>query len=393
MASYKQISKGNWKVTVSLGYENGKQIKTRKQGFKTKKDAEQWATEITSQKHKGYIFSTDSNILLKDFIQKWFYEYKIHTLAINTAYNYRVRINTHIIPKLGGYKLNKITTMVVQDFYNGLINDGLSPSSAKTVIQTFGTCLKYAKKNKLIYNLPNEIEYVPVKKAKVQFWTKEQIDFFLNEIKDHYLYTPIFIDVLTGLRIGEICGLRWGDIDLENGILTVRNQITNDENYHAVLLTSKLKTPSSYRKITLPQVLINYLKSIKNNALDSEFVTLNRKGLTNKPTTLSTDFSRYISKYKLPLDEIRKTNPEKNSSNYIQLPKISFHGLRHTHATLLIFNGENIKVVSERLGHKSITVTLDTYTHIMDDMKNNTATLLNNLFINTIPKQDLKNSF
>ena len=64
----------------------------------------------------------------------------------------------------------------------------------------------------------------------------------------------------------------------------------------------------------------------------------------------------------------------------MQLPQITFHGLRHTHATLLIFNGENIKVVSERLGHKSITETLDTYTHVMDDMKNNTADLLDNIF-------------
>ena len=64
----------------------------------------------------------------------------------------------------------------------------------------------------------------------------------------------------------------------------------------------------------------------------------------------------------------------------MQLPQITFHGLRHTHATLLIFNGENVKVVSERLGHKSITETLDTYTHVMDDMKNNTADLLDNIF-------------
>jgi len=69
---------------------------------------------------------------------------------------------------------------------------------------------------------------------------------------------------------------------------------------------------------------------------------------------------------------------------YMQLPQITFHGIRHTHATLLIFKGENIKVVSERLGHKSITETLDTYTHIMDDMKNNTADLLDDVFINTI---------
>lgn len=389
MASYEKLSKENWKATVSLGYDNGKQVKTRKQGFKTKKDAERWVTDTLSKKHKGYVSSSESNLLLKDFITKWFYEYKIHTLAINTAHNYKVRLNTHIIPKLGNYKLDKITNMIVQDFYNSLINDGLSPSSAKTILQTFGTCIKYAKKNKLIYNLPMEIEYVPSQKAKVEFWTKEQVDFFLNEIKDHYFYTPVFIDLLTGLRIGELCGLRWGDIDLETGILMVRNQITNSESRRGVLLTNKLKTQSSYRKITIPKILIDYLKAIKNNALDTDFVALTRKGKLNNPTTLSVNFKRYVAKFSLPLEEMKKINPKIDSSNYMQLPQISFHGLRHTHATLLIFKGENIKVVSERLGHKNITITLDTYTHVMEDMKNNTANLLNDLFINTVPKQDL----
>ena len=104
MASYLQVSKGNWKATVSLGYEDGKQVKTRKQGFKTKKDAEKWVTETLSQKHKGYISSTESNVLLKDFINKWFNEYKINTISTNTISNYKSRIDTHIIPKLGHYQ-------------------------------------------------------------------------------------------------------------------------------------------------------------------------------------------------------------------------------------------------------------------------------------------------
>ena len=220
----------------------------------------------------------------------------------------------------------------------------------------------------------------------MNFGIKKEVDFFLNEIKDYYLYTPIFIELLTGLRIGELCGLRWGDIDLDNRYLTVRNQIISDKWNRSIFFTDKLKTQSSYRKITLPKVLINYLKSIKCNALDTDFVVLNRKGLMCNPRTLSVNFSRYVSKYKLSLEELIESNPNKNIDNYIQLPQISFHGLRHTHATLLVFKGENIKVVSERLGHKSITVTLDTYMHIMEDMKNNTADLLDDIFINTIPQ-------
>lgn len=104
------------------------------------------------------------------------------------------------------------------------------------------------------------------------------------------------------------------------------------------------------------------------------------------PHSLTMNFTNAVSKYKYSFDDLKESKQKKYINNYMQLSQISFHGLRHTHATLLIFNGENIKVVSERLGHKNIIITLDTYTHIMDDMKNNTADLLDDIFINIIPQ-------
>lgn len=361
MASYEQLSKYNWKATVSLGYENGKQIKTRKQGFKSKKDAEKWVTETLSQKHKGYIASAESNILFKDYINKWFDEYKSQNISINTKTNYRSRIDTHIIPKLGSYKLNKITNSIIQDFYNSLICEGMKPSSVKKIMETLNGVFKYAQKSKLIYTVPTDIEKQPMNKSEVEYWTKEEIDFYLNEIKDQYLYTPILIEVFTGLRVGELCGLRWCDIDFDNKYLTVNNQVIYDRQLKMLVFSKILKTDTSHRKITLPQILIDHLKSIKYDAAESDFVVLNREGLMCNPRNLSMNFTQSIKKYR-------------------QLKQISFHALRHTHATLLIFNGENIKVISERLGHKNISTTLDTYTHVMDDMKNNTADLLDSVF-------------
>lgn len=384
MATYKQITKYNWSVSVSLGYENGKQVRTKKQGFKNKKDAEKWVTETLNKKHKGYVATSESNILLKDFINKWFNEYKINTISANTISNYTARINTHIIPKLGNYKLNKITNIVVQDFYNSLINEGSKPSSAKKVLETLSNCFRYAQKNKLIYMIPVDIDRVPIEKSKVEFWHKDEVDFFLNTIKDDYLYTPILIELLTGLRIGELCGLRWCDINLDNGYLTVRNQVLNDKTNKSLIFTDKLKTNPSYRKITLPKALVNHFKKIKGNALDKDFVILSRENEMCNPRNLSMNFTKSISKYKNSFGNLKESTQKKYIDNYMELPQITFHGLRHTHATLLIFKGENIKVVSERLGHKSITETLDTYTHVMDDMKNNTAEILDDMFLNTI---------
>ena len=378
MASYKMLSKGNWKVTISLGFDNeGKRQRVIKQGFKTKKHAELFVTETLNKKNKGYISPANNNMLFKDYIMKWFNEYKIFQITINTRNDYLSRMNTHIIPMLGDYKLSELTTPIIQDFYNKLISEkNMKPVSAKKVFDMLNNCLKYAKKNKLIYELPTDIEKQKIDKPKVEYWSQEEVNYFLDYIKGTYLYTPIFIDVLTGLRIGELCGLRWCDIDLDNKILTVNHQLIHDKRLK-VLMLGDLKTTSSHRTITLPNILVQYLKDLKasRNANDNDYVVLDRNDYKYTPRNLSMNFTKKVQKFALPKEEYKGS-----ISNYMQLKQISFHGLRHTHATLLIANGENVKVVSERLGHTDIKMTLNTYTHVLENMKNETANLLDKIF-------------
>ena len=383
MASYEQLSKDNWKATVSLGFDsNGKRIKQKKQGFKRKKNAERWATEITSQKHKGFVATTESNILFKDYlVDKWFYEYKVHIISMNTKNDYISRMNTHIIPMLGNYKLTELKTSIMQDFYNHLINQKkIKAVSAKKVMDIITGCLKYAKTNKLIYELPTDIQKQKLEKPKIKYWTKKEVNFFLSEIKDNYLYTPIFIDVLTGLRIGELCGLRWCDVDLKKGTITINNQLVHDKRLK-VLMLADLKTSSSYRVISIPKILINHLTELKENrkANDLDYVVLDKTSQRYTPRSLSMNFTKKVTKYTKSIEDMKKEKI-KISKDYVQLKQISFHGLRHTHATILISSGENKKVVSERLGHTDIRMTLNTYTHVMENMRSKTANLLDDIF-------------
>lgn len=382
MASYKQISKYNWQVVVSLGYdEDGKKRRIKKQGFKNKKEAEIFVTETQNKRNKGYIAPNNNNILFKDFILQWFNDFKSNTLGISTKNSYNSRINYHILPKLGNYKLTSISTLIVQNFYNDLINEKkLSPASAKKIMDLLSNCFKYAKKNKLIYEVPTDIEKLKIDKPSIEYWHKEEVDYFLNEIKSSYLYTPILIDILTGLRVGELCGLKWQDIDLENGYINVNSQIIFDRETKQLVYTSLLKTETSERRISIPSLLINHLKSISDSEkpLKSDFVVKNRNGLISNPRNLSMDFTKRIAKYEKSIEEREACGND--TTNYMQLKRITFHGLRHTHATLLILNGENIKVVSDRLGHKDINTTLNDYTHVMNEMKQNTSTLLENMF-------------
>ena len=153
------------------------------------------------------------------------------------------------------------------------------------------------------------------------------------------------------------------DIDLENGYININNQVIQDKNNKKLILSSILKTSTSKRSISMPKLLINHLEGIRAqitpNKLD--YVILNRQNEMCNPRNISMEFTKKVAKY-----------PNIN--------QISIHSLRHTHATLLIFNGENIKVISDRLGHKDISVTLNTYTHVMEDMKKDTALLLDSIF-------------
>lgn len=391
MASYNKLSKDNWQVVVSLGYGlDGKKDRVKKQGFKLKGDAEKYVTDLLTKKGHGYIIDCSSNILFKDFVLEWFEDYKSISLAISTRACYIGRINKHIIPLLGHYKLSEISNTIIQRFYNTLIKNNMKPSAAKKIFDILTGCFKYAKKQKLIYEMPTDIDKLKPATPKVKYWSKEEANYFLEYMKGSYLLTPILTAVLTGLRVGEICGLRWCDIDFDKSTLSVNNQVVCDVLEKKIVFTSVLKTATSYRKITIPNLLLEHFKSIKAevNATNKDFIVLDSNGLMSSPKNLSMNFNRYVSKFKDTLDDKLNDNSNNDYSNYMQLKQISFHGLRHTHATLLIFYGENAKVVSDRLGHKDVTVTLNAYTHVMSKMKQNTAMLLDDIFDKDKNKDD-----
>lgn len=383
MASYRKLSNGRWEATIDLGRNpsTGKRMRKFKGGFKTKKEAIAYVNSLSVDISNG-LNVIDNKVLLKDFIMSWYNDYKVKTISINTQTNYESRINNYIIPQLGNISLDKLTTATVQQFYNGLISKGLKPNSCKKIMETLSGCLKYAKKLKLINYLPTDIEKVSQEYEKVVAWDDTQLKFFLKQIKDTNLYLPALIISLTGLRIGEMCGLRWNNVDLNEGVIHINEQVIIDKTNHKLIHTKILKTNTAFRSISIPPILIDVLSKHKLEQPESNiegFVVLDKENNMCNPRNVSMDFTKKVAKYKDTLeDKIKKS--KKGATNYMQLPQISIHGLRHTHATILLLKGENIKVISERLGHKSIKVTLDTYSHVLPSMKKQTAELLNNVF-------------
>lgn len=383
MASYRKLKNNTWEVTIELGRDpiTGKRKRKTKSGFKTKKEAIEYNNKFSSEISNG-LNIIDNKILLKDFLTSWYHDYKINTIKINTRTNYESRINNYIIPYLGNIELYKINTATIQQFYNSLIKKGLKPSSIKKIIEVLRGCFKYAKKLNLINLLPTDIETVPQENKKIKVWDDHQLKYFLSEIEHSWLYMPILLISLTGLRVGEACGLRWSNIDFNNGIIHVREQVINDKANKRLIHTNSLKTEKSYRDISIPRFLVTILKSHKlkqSFSNDKDFVILDRHNKMCNPRNLSMNFTKVVNKYKLPI-ESTTANTKDKIKLYQQLPQISIHGLRHTHATILLLKGENIKVISERLGHNSIKITMDTYSHVLPTMKRQTADLLDDVF-------------
>lgn len=383
MASYRQLSNKKWQVTIDLGVDpvTGKRNRKFKGGFKTKREAIAFSNSYSVDIANG-LNVIDNKVLLKDFILSWYNDYKVNTLAINTRTNYQSRINNYIIPYLGNIELGKLTTAMVQQFYNDLIKKELKPNTCKKIIEVIRGCYKYAKKLNLVKVIPTDIETIKEDQTKKVIWNDEELKYFLNQIKDTWLYIPTLIISLTGIRVGELCGLRWSNIDLEEGIITVCEQVINDKLSHTIIHTQILKTNSGYRSISIPQILIDLLIKLKEKQCTTtsyDFVVLDRNNMMCNPRNVSMNFTKTVSKYKQHIDFI-KSKKRIDSLSYKQLPQISIHGLRHTHATLLLSKGENVKVISERLGHASVKITLDTYSHVLPEMKKQTATLLDNVF-------------
>lgn len=383
MASYTKLAKNNWQVVISLGYDaNGKKKRIKKQGFKLKSDAEKFVTETLQKRNEGYL-NLKSKRSFKDIFTEWYEVYKKPKLSVHSQDYYTRTMNNHLIPYFGQYKLDEIDNLLVQQFYNSLIKEKkLKPSSALKIYTFLVTFFKYAKSNKLIYDLPTNIEKFKVENSKMNCWNKTEVDFFLKKINKSSLYKPVFIVLLTGLRCGELCGLRWCDIDLDKSIMEVNNQAIYDSQTKELFLSSTLKTPSSKRIIFMPKILLNYLRKIKEDEAPSskDFVIQNKNGQMENPHTLSMRFTRAVRKFKDNFEDKKKKEPLINEHEYMMLNQITFHGLRHTHATLLLAHKENVKVVSERLGHKGIDMTLNIYTHILDEMRAKSAETLDNIF-------------
>ena len=267
---------------------------------------------------------------------------------------YKGYIEHHIKPYIGTIPLEKLTTMDLQKLYRKLLTKGrvdrieakdqpkgLSAKTVRNINQVISSAMDLAVTQKIILINPTKACELPkVEHKEMQTIPMEQLEAFLKEARETGVYEMYYIALATGLRRGELLGLKWQDIDWKNGIIKVRRQVARVD---GEIMEAPLKTKNSYRAVSISQQAIEVLKTQKEKTND-QYVFPSPNGGPISPDSVNNMLKRVLAR--------------------AGIPKVRFHDLRHTFATIALQNGVDIKTVSGMLGHFSAGFTLDTYAHV-----------------------------
>lgn len=419
------------KVVYEYAFEiasvDGKRKRKTKSGFKTKKEARE-AGKLAQQAYEQVGQAVEpSDMSFSDFLDQWIeMECKLSCKEV-TVNGYKKKIRLYIKPTLGEYRLKSITKNILQEFITKMYNDGFSTNTISSIKGILSKSFTFAVDRHYLMTSPatrlitptNLQPNKPTRQKQHIYLTKEQIDsIFARFPEGTTAYIPLMIAYHTGLRLGEIYGLVWEDIDFKNKTLAVNRQVqwyqgertqeekkrtngTSESNGYWYFSEPKYK---SYRIIDLDDVILEILqtelaKQQKAKAYYDEYYT-------HYFTTNMLDFGGTKPTYKVqPINQImnQKTTNEvhficrRENGTYVNprttqhissivhkqlnIPDYDTYSFRHTHGTMLIENGADMVYVQRRLGHKDISVTMNIYTnHLTEKIKSRNNSMLNNMY-------------
>ena len=359
---------GRWEGRYTAGHDaNGKAIYKNVLG-KTQAEVKE-KLKRAIEENKGLDIVKAGQYTLGQWMDVWFENYAKLKVRPSSHQTYKGYINNHIRPHVGSIPLSKLTSLDLQKLYKMLLAEGridrieaknqpkgLSAKTVRNINQIISSALNLAKEQKLIYSNPAEACALPkVEHREMKTLPVEQLTSFLREAKETGVYEMYYIELATGLRRGELLGLKWQDIDWKSGIIKVRRQVARVDGQ---IVEAPLKTKNSYRAVTISQQAIEVLKQQKEKTND-EYVFPSPNGGPISPDSVNNMLKRVLAR--------------------AGIPKVRFHDLRHTFATIALQNGVDIKTVSGMLGHFSAGFTLDTYAHVTTAAQKEAAQTMGNI--------------
>ena len=318
------------------------------------------------------------------WLDTWLDTYARIRVRQNTFQGYQLVVNSHLKPTIGEFILKDLQPQQVQKMLNNKLASGrirpssegnnggnLSPRMVEYIYSVLHMALEQAVKNGLVARNVCDAVDKP-KKTKHEFmpWTTEQTNQFLSSVKGSRLFPLYMVAWGAGLRRSEILGLKWEDVDLKKGTLSVRRtlvRVKGDPPYKF----GEPKTKKSQRTIPLPYPVTQALKAWKKRQAEEKLLWNGlyiNSVLEKRPeyNPLNLIFCNEIGQ---PTNPDFISNAFRRDLETAELPKVRFHDLRHGHATQLLELGEDIKVISDRLGHSTITLTADTYSHVREKLQ------------------------
>ncbi|SQB33960.1 tyrosine-type recombinase/integrase [Clostridium cochlearium] len=370
----------------TFGYEiditiQEQRIREVKRGFNTKTEAREEGKRrelaIKKQGTLGYdindIISKDKEkITVKELFELWL-QTKKNNISPNT-YQFYNNCSKMMCNEIGNKNVRKLKPEHIELMLNKVIDNGVTSSTARHYYNVLNNAFNWAITREYVVKNPCILVEKPKEnKIEMKVYNEEQLYKLLNRIKHMTCYIPVMLAATTGMRLGEICGLTWDCVNLKKGFIEVKKQLQKIDNK---LQFTPLKTTDSNRKIILLDYTINSLKKLKekqkinkdylgDNYCKLNFVVCKNDGNPYAPSYVGRNYRRVLKDYKI--------------CEELNIPIIRFHDLRHTHATLMLKANIHPKIVADRLGHSSIKMTLDTYSHILPDMQQDAIEKLNNM--------------
>lgn len=357
----------SWRLRIVTGYDERGYPIVRRHTVKggTKREAEAKLRELLNEVDTG-LYVEASQMMLSDYIQQWFETHR-QGLALSTELRYRGHINCHIIPVLGTIPLQKLTVLQVQAFANQLLQNGFKGNgrprglSPKSVRESVGL-LKQALEQAITWGLLSRNSAIGVKIPKVvqkemQVITDVQAEMILSALESTYAWLPTMIAYHTGMRRGEVLALSWDCVDLDKATIRVSRSFSLHDTTGPLL--KEPKTKAGRRMVEIGTILVKALQKHRKQHVEAK-LALGKQWKNEHNLVCTRDNGSFIS-------------PKALSEFFTYQTKqlgldLTFHGLRHTHVSMLIKAGVPINVISARIGHSNPSVTHDVYSHLLPGM-------------------------
>lgn len=349
-------------------------------------DAERLLADLIRRKYEGEPVPTEKLTLGEYLIARWL-PVQQSKLRASTYDSYRRNIELHVVPALGRRPLDKLTAEDVDLFYADLLTKGrkkrspaeklevtgLAPKTVRNIHvmlhKALGDAAREGTVTRNVVALADPPSLQARKRPEIKAWDADQLVQFLDAVDSHRMAPAFHLAAHTGMRRGEVLGVRWRDLDLDAGMVSVRQALVS-VGYEMSI--SDVKTGSSRRTIDIDEGVVQVLRDWRKHRTEErdgadpaadDLVFVKADGTSMHPDIFSQLFGRTVAK--------------------LDVPVISLHDLRHTHATLLLKAGVHVKVVSERLGHSNIAFTMNTYQHVLPGMQAEAAALFSELLSRT----------